>query len=59
MKPIKCSSCDNVDFQYRYAKMVFFDGADGQICANCFTEWIEVNRSNEKAKFKEMMEYKR
>ena len=54
MKITRCSLCDGFDFQHRYAKIVWEDGVEGQLCATCFNEWLGVDRSNEKAKFERM-----
>lgn len=47
----RCSSCDKVDFQYRYAAVVFVDNTKGQLCAECFDEWLGVDRSRRKSEF--------
>lgn len=50
----RCSSCNNKDFQGRYALMVDDWMRPGQLCAECFDEWLGVDHSRRKAKFESM-----
>lgn len=55
MTRIRCTSCTGIDSQYRYVKM--YDtrfNVEGWMCAQCFDEWLGIEKSRQRERFRMM-----